>query len=38
MKNNPVFTNLVAEVFYKSTTRSWDSFQGPWNYVNWLFE
>lgn len=38
MKDNPVAMNLLAEVFYKSSTRSWDSFQGPYNYMGWLFE
>lgn len=37
MKDNPVAVNLLAEVMYKSSTRSWDSFQGPINYLSWIF-
>lgn len=38
MKDNPVAVNLLAEVMYKSSTRSWDSFQGPINYLSWIFQ
>lgn len=38
MKSNPVVANLGVEMIYKATYRSWDSFQGPLNYIDWLFE
>ena len=36
MKNNPVFANLAAEIFYKAGSRSYDSFRGPLNFKDWL--
>lgn len=36
MKDNPVIQNLIVEVLYKSTSRAWDSFQGPLNIVNFV--
>ena len=38
MKDNPVIQNLITEVMYKSTSRAWDSFQGPLNIVNFVGE
>ena len=38
MKDNPVIQNLVTEVLYKSTSRAWDSFQGPLNILNFVGE
>lgn len=38
MKDNPVIQNLVTEVLYKSTSRAWDSFQGPLNIINFVGE
>jgi hypothetical protein len=38
MKSNPILTNLGVEILYKATYRSWDTFQGPINYIDWLFE
>lgn len=38
MKDNPVIQNLVVEVLYKSTSRAWDSFQGPLNIINFVGE
>lgn len=36
MKDNPVFANLAAEIFYKAGGRSYDSFRGPLNFKDWL--
>lgn len=38
MKENPVIQNLIVEVLYKSTSRAWDSFQGPLNIINFIGE
>lgn len=38
MKDNPVIQNLIVEVMYKSTSRAWDSFQGPLNIINFVGE
>ena len=38
MRDNPVIQNLVVEVLYKSTSRAWDSFQGPLNVINFVGE
>jgi hypothetical protein len=37
MKSNPVLANIGIEMMYKATYRSWDSFQGPINYLSWIF-
>lgn len=38
MKENPVIENLLVEILYKSSSRAWDSFQGPLNIVNFVGE
>lgn len=38
MDENPVIQNLIVEVLYKSSTRAWDSFQGPLNIINFVGE
>lgn len=38
MRDNPVIQNLIVEVLYKSTSRAWDSFQGPLNILNFVGE
>jgi hypothetical protein len=38
MRDNPVITNLIVEVLYKSTTRAWDSYMGPLNVITFFGE
>lgn len=33
MKNHPLALNLVTEILYKSSSRSYDSFLGPINII-----
>lgn len=35
-KDNPVLQNLIIEILYKSTSRSYDSFLGLYNVINFI--
>lgn len=38
MQDNPVLQNLVTEILYKSTSRSYDQFKGPLNILQFFGE
>lgn len=38
MPDNPVLVNLLTEILYKSTSRSYDQFKGPINVIQYFGE
>ena len=36
MPDEPILANLTAEIMYKSSKRSYDTFANLWNFKDWL--